>query len=91
MNGRIVLASNAERIRVVSARTAPQRVRHATAGWALWLVYRPDGSRSGLDRSLFAFSSIASRTFSMSAGDNCGRSTLIVSLLSLAASGNGSL
>jgi len=34
---------------------------------------------------------IASSNFLMSAGDNCGRSTVIVSLLSLAVSGNGGL
>ena len=43
------------------------------------------------DQSLFAFSFIAASSFLMSAGDSCGRSTLIVSLLSLAVSGNGGL
>jgi len=43
------------------------------------------------DQSLFAFSCIAACSFWISAGDNCGRSTLIVSLLSLAVSVNGGL
>src|SRR5260370_15417079 len=34
---------------------------------------------------------VASSSFLMSSGDNCGRSTLIVSLLSLAVKGNGGL
>jgi hypothetical protein len=45
----------------------------------------------GLDQSRFAFSCIAACSFLMSAGDNCGRSTLIVSLLNFAVSGNGGL
>jgi hypothetical protein len=45
--------------------------------------------RSGRDQSAFAFSRIAACSLLMSSGDNCGRSTLMVSLLSLAVSGNG--
>jgi hypothetical protein len=45
----------------------------------------------GTDQSAFAFSIIAACSFLMSSGDNCGRSTLMVSLLSLAVSGNGGL
>ena len=40
-------------------------------------------------QSLFALSCIAACSFLISAGDSCGRSTLIVSLLSLAVSRNG--
>jgi hypothetical protein len=48
-------------------------------------------SHWGRDQSAFAFSRIAACSFLMSSGDNCGRSTLIVNLLSLAVSGNGGL
>ena len=47
--------------------------------------------RAGADQSAVAFSIIAACSFLMSSGDNCGRSTLMVSLLSLAVSGNGGL
>ena len=54
------------------------------------ISFRRRGPESpGLNQSLLALSSIASCSFLMSAGDNCGRSTLIVSLLSLAVSVNG--
>ena len=43
------------------------------------------------NQSAFAFSVIAACSFLISAGDNCGRSTLTVSLLSLAVSANGGL
>ena len=40
-------------------------------------------------QSAFAFSVIAASSFLISSGDSCGRSTLIVSLFSLAVSANG--
>jgi hypothetical protein len=43
------------------------------------------------NQSALAFSSIAARSRLMSSGESCGRSTLIVGLLSLAVSGNGGL
>jgi hypothetical protein len=49
------------------------------------------GPARGTAQSRFAFSVIAASSFAMSAGESCGRSTLIVSLLSLAVSANGGL
>jgi len=71
--------------------------RSTSQSWgrrATQTVRRRQGLRaspSKRDQSRFAFSCIAAWNFLMSSGDNCGRSTLMVSLLSLAVSGNGGL
>jgi len=52
---------------------------------------RPAAAAPSSGQSALAFSCIAACSFLMSSGDSCGRSTLIVSLLSLAVSANGGL
>src|SRR4029453_3751670 len=49
------------------------------------------GGASKRDQSRFAFSFMAASSFLMSSGDSWGRSTLLLSLLNLAVSGNGGL
>ena len=59
-------------------------------------AHRRSGNRAALERaprcqSAFAFSFMAASSCLMSAGESCGRFTLIVSLLNFADSGNGGL
>ena len=73
---------------------APRSTSQSWGRRAAQTVHRRQGLRaspSKWDQSRFAFSFIAAWSFLMSSGDNCGRSTLMVSLLSLVVSGNGGL
>ena len=64
--------------------TAPVAVAHLTAASTIRTGLMLRTSPAMRPQSAFAFSIIAARSFLMSAGDNWGRSTLIVTLLSFA-------
>lgn len=81
---RAIVASGGRRKAAAAPRVAVARLHPARPD-----EYRGERVWDACDQSPFAFSFIAASSLAMSAGDNCGRSSLSVSLFSFAVSAKG--